>query len=159
VHALKYNWLTSVARPMSRQMGETLPSLLPADLLLPVPLHARRRRARGFNQAELLARPLARSSGLKTVEGFLRTVHTPPQVRTRSARERLRNVEGAFAWRGGSLAGLRILLVDDVTTTGATLEACARALKIAGAAEVRALTYAREDLPPKWERLHAEPEP
>jgi ComF family protein len=145
VLALKYQYLTSLAPQMSAQTQVALSDHLPPDLLLSVPLHTRRQRARGFNQAELLAAPLRRELGVSQSVGFLRTVHTRPQVRTASARERLRNVEGAFAWKGNALDGKRVLLIDDVTTTGATLEACARTLKIAGAAEVHGLTYARED--------------
>ncbi|MGB6837248.1 MAG: phosphoribosyltransferase family protein, partial [Dehalococcoidia bacterium] len=74
-----------------------------------------------------------------------RSRHTPPQARIATASERRRNVEGAFVCRHRGLASRSILLVDDVTTTGATLEACAAALKAAGAARVRALTFARED--------------
>jgi ComF family protein len=111
-----------------------------ADAVVPVPLHPRRLRARGFNQSADLAEGL----GLAVLHALARTRWTEPQTGLPAAR-RHRNVRGAFAVRrdAGDLRGLCLVLVDDVSTTGATLEACARALTGAGAAEVRALTAAR----------------
>jgi ComF family protein len=104
-----------------------------------VPLHGRRRRARGFNQAEEIARHL----GLRWADALCRTRFTPSQTDLPAGR-RHANVRGAFALRRRQqVAGLCVLLVDDVCTTGATLEACARVLKDAGAREIRALTAAR----------------
>ncbi len=118
----------------------------PADLLVPVPLHARRLRERGFNQAVLLAQALGHETGLPVDAGALQRVrYTPPQVDLDAA-GRLANVEGAFACRQ-SLAGRAVCLVDDICTTGATLEACAAALRQAGARSVWAYTLAR----PHWE--------
>jgi ComF family protein len=110
-----------------------------ADVLVPVPLHSRRRRRRGFNQAEAIAR----SIGLPS-RALLRRVRATPSQTDLPAARRHANVRGAFrlAWRA-DVTGLRVVLVDDVCTTGATLESCARVLRDAGAADVRAVTAAR----------------
>ena len=110
-----------------------------ASIVVPVPLHRRRRRARGFNQAADLAQHL----GLPVVEALRRRRATQSQTDLPAAK-RHANVRGAFAIRRGvDVAGLRIVLVDDVSTTGATLESCARVLREAGALDVSALTAAR----------------
>lgn len=141
VHALKYGRRSSVAQPLARLMAASAPELLQGvDRIVPVPLHRARHRARGFNQAEELARHLGPASMMKALR---RTRATPSQTDLPEA-QRHANVKGAFAVRrGGTVAGLCVLLVDDVCTTGATLEACARVLREAGAREVRALTAAR----------------
>ena len=111
-----------------------------ADFAVPVPLHRSRERARGFNQA----REIARHLGLPIAEALARTRRTPSQADLPAAR-RHANVRGTFEWRQNvEMKGQTIVLVDDVSTTGATLNACAGALLQAGAAEVRALTAARE---------------
>ena len=111
-------------------------------LLVPVPLDPARRRARGYNQAEELARELAELWGCPLSTALARTRETRPQVGLDRAGRR-ENVRGAFAWGGDPLAGRRVLLVDDVMTTGATAEECAAALKAAGARRVGLLTVAR----------------
>ena len=114
-----------------------------AALALAVPLHERRLRERGYNQSELLARELRRRLRLAGGAGSLvRLRDTPPQVGLDRLR-RQENVAGAFAWRGPHLAGRPVLLVDDVATTGATLEACARALRADGSGAVQGATVAR----------------
>ena len=140
LHALKYGKRPSIARPLARLMADAAGDLLPGvDLVVPVPLHRRRRRARGFNQAEELARHL----GPRWQPVLRRTRATPSQTDLPAA-DRHANVRNAFALRRrADVAGLTVLLVDDVSTTGATLQACARALRLAGAREVRALTAAR----------------
>jgi ComF family protein len=111
--------------------------------VVPVPLHAARLRERGYNQAALLAREMARRVGLALDEQTLiRRRATAPQVEL-NARQRSENVRDAFHCSGDGLAGKQVLLVDDVCTTGATLEACAVALYEGGARSVRALTLAR----------------
>lgn len=114
----------------------------PTTPIVPVPLAADRRRARGFNQAEELARVLAEVTGGRLDTRLARVRATRPQVGLdREARRA--NVRDAFAWRGEALRGRRVLLVDDVMTTGATAEACAVALKAAGAGWVGLVTVAR----------------
>jgi len=147
VHELKYRSRRRVAGRMSEAMlGD--PSvravLAGASVLVPVPLHPRRKRKRGFNQSELLAEELARRAGLGIAAGALvRRTDTPPQTGL-SAAARRANVSGAFAVRRRpQVSGRAVVLVDDVLTTGATASACARALLAAGAREVRLLTVAR----------------
>jgi competence protein ComFC len=115
-----------------------------ADVVVPVPLHPERQRERGYNQAELIARPLAKRLNMKLESRLLvRTKPRPPQL-VLSRTEHWKSVRGAYATRGGlQVDNLRVLLVDDVLTTGATLDACARALRRAGAAAVLGLTVAR----------------
>ena len=148
VHALKYSYHSTLASPMGELMARYLEGTpLIADVLVPVPLHPRRQRTRGYNQSLLLAREMSLRSGLPlAARALLRRRDTPPQARAVEASARRRNVAGAFDCRPGAVAGRRVLLVDDVTTTGATLDACARVLLAqGGASSVWALTFARED--------------
>jgi ComF family protein len=141
VHALKYDGRRSIARRLGESMRILGAELLAgADCAVPVPLHRSRHRWRGFNQADDLARHL----GLPVVHALERVRATVPQAELSEGRRR-RNVSDAFApaRRIGPCRGATIVLVDDVSTTGATLEACARTLCEAGAREVRALTAAR----------------
>jgi ComF family protein len=142
LHAFKYDGRRTLAAPIARLMADAGHELLAdADLVVPVPLHARRERSRGFNQA----RDLASRLGRPVADALVRTRATPSQTDLPAAR-RHANVRGAFAVpprRRDLFRGTVTVLVDDVSTTGATLEACARALKEAGAREVRALTAAR----------------
>jgi ComF family protein len=140
IHALKYDRRRSLARPLARLLAtHGQAALAGANIAVPVPLHRSRNRARGFNQAAEIARhlPLPTLSILKRTRATVSQTDLP-------AHERHANVKGAFALRPGTdVKGLVIVLVDDVSTTGATLEACARALVESGAREVRALTAAR----------------
>lgn len=141
VHALKYEGRRSLARPLGRLMRERGADVLAgAVCAVPVPLHPSRRRHRGFNQAADLARHL----GTPVVPALRRVRATATQTGLPAGR-RHRNMRGAFAVTraAAALHGSIVVLVDDVSTTGATLEACARALKAAGVSEVRALTAAR----------------
>ena len=141
IHAVKYEGRRSLARRLGALMRRRGADLLDGvACTVPVPLHSSRRRERGFNQAADLADHL----GVPVVAALRRIRATATQTGLPAAR-RHRNVREAFAITpaGGALAGATVMLVDDVSTTGATLEACARVLKDAGVAEVRALTAAR----------------
>jgi len=142
----KYKDVKALAAPLGALMEEYLRAHpLPATVLVPVPLHPRRLRERGYNQSLLLARELGRLASMPIVERTLvRIKNTPPQTRTKSAYERQRNTARAFSCRSQLLRGKRVLLIDDVCTSSATLNACARALKAGGAASVWGLTLARE---------------
>lgn len=142
----KHGGHLGVLRHLARLLAEEAPALLPLgdwDALVPVPLHWSRRWRRGFNQAEVLARAVGRRHGLSVQRRLLRRVRaTPPQHG--DAGSRRRNVRDAFAVpRAERCAGRRLLLIDDVFTTGATANACAAALRSAGAAAVGILTLAR----------------
>ena len=158
LHAFKYDGHRSLARPLARLMRRAGADLLvQADLVVPVPLHWRRRRRRGFNQAGELAAHL----GVPVADVLRRTHATPSQVGL-SRSERALSVRGAIAFvRGPSLRrgsspvgtgslvrGRSIVLVDDVLTTGATVDTCAAVLRAAGARRVRALTVAQAAAPP-----------
>ena len=154
VHALKYDARRSLAAPLGERMRARGGAVLrDAACVVPVPLHPSRRRERGFNQA----RDLAGHLGLPIVEALARVRRTVPQAQL-SAAGRRQNVHDAFETtrRVRLLIGAAVVLVDDVSTTGATLEACALTLKRAGVAEVRALTAARVVGPRSAEhRLHS----
>lgn len=143
VHALKYDPRETLARRLAERMRLAGADVLAgADAVIPVPLHASRERSRGFNQA----RELARHLGLPLLDALERTRKTPSQADLPKAK-RDANVRGAFGVRRGvDVDGLVLVLVDDVSTTGATLNACAEPLLAAGASEVRALTAARAPL-------------
>ena len=146
VHQFKYNNLKALAFPLAQLLAESLESKpLPAEVIIPVPLHPQRLRERGYNQSGLLARELGRVSGLPVWEGsILRLRNTPAQVRAASADDRRRNVRGAFSCNDEKVRGKRVLVLDDVCTTGATVDSCAVALKAAGASSVWGLVLARE---------------
>ena len=146
VQHLKYRGIRSLVPEMARPMAWELAVAVPPPFsLVPVPLHPTRLRERGFNQAELLAWELARLLDAPLSTGALRRkVDTPSQVDTSTRAERLRNVRDAFAAEG-PLDGETVVLVDDVTTTGATLSAAAQALLSAGALRVYGLTFAHEE--------------
>ena len=155
VHALKYEGRRSLAQPLAELMRLRGADMLTgADWAVPVPLHPSRRRERGFNQAA----DLARHVGVPVRRALRRTRATRMQAGLPAA-QRHRNVRGAFELaspgREGSargrqgLEGSVVVLIDDVSTTGATLDACARALKEGGVREVRALTAARVVTPPR----------
>ncbi|HXO22620.1 MAG TPA: ComF family protein [Thermoanaerobaculia bacterium] len=145
VQRLKFGRLDYLGRHLANAMALELGAELAGlDLVVPVPLHWRRRLARGYNQAERIARPLALRLGLPFAPALRRSRATPPQTSLGRA-ERLSNLERAFQARAVEppLRGRRVLLVDDVATTGATLNAAARALKRAGAAQVVAVVAGR----------------
>ena len=144
VHALKYDPRPTIARHLAARMRNAGPLVLAgADAAVPVPLHRSRERSRGFNQARALAQHL----GLPLVDALVRVRRTASQADLPAAR-RQANVHGAFALAvaPACVEGRVMVLVDDVSTTGATLNACAAALLAAGAKEVRALTAAQARL-------------
>jgi ComF family protein len=144
IHQFKYDGRTVLVEPLVDLMAAYWTEHpMSVDVVVPVPLHAARLRERGYNQAALLARELARRIGLPLNERVLvRQRATTPQVGL-DARQRRENVQDAFSCSSNDLAGKRVLLIDDVCTTGATLEACAVALYGGGAGSVQALTLAR----------------
>jgi ComF family protein len=147
VHALKYQDRTDLAPAMGRWMARAGRELIEeADALVPVPLHWRRGWSRRYNQSGALARIIARQSGVKVASEALRRVRPTQQQIGLSRSQRASNVQGAFKvahHRRSEIAGRRVVLVDDVLTTGATVDACARALLRAKAASVDVLVFAR----------------
>ena len=143
IHALKFGRLDFLGAHLAAEIWHRLGGeLRQADLVVPVPLHWRRQMARGYNQAERIARPLARRLGRPLVHALYRRRATAPQARLERARRRA-NLRRAFGGRRAArLRGRRVLLVDDVTTTGATLSQAAATLKRRGASHVMALAAA-----------------
>ena len=129
---------------LARLIAADLAAGVPLDALVPVSLHPRRARTRGYDQAALLAAEAAMRTGLAPLAVVHRIRHARPQVELDRA-DRARNVDGAFVSTVGVLQGLRVALIDDVTTTGATLRAAARAARAAGARSVRAYVIAADE--------------
>ncbi len=134
IHQLKYNGFFALAEPIAELMVDAWPEIVDnIDLLVPIPLHEKRQKKRGYNQAALLAHHLGQQWNLPVAEnGLRRSRHTPPQVGL-SLAERQRNVTGAFVVGDCSFDGQRVLLLDDVFTTGSTLTAATQTLLEAGA--------------------------
>lgn len=146
IHLFKYGRIKPLVKPLSDYLVAALPRDQRFDAIVPLPLHWRRQLERGFNQSDLLARTLSRRSGIPLVHAVRRRRATRVQAGLSNARRR-ENVAGAFVLRRRArVSGLRILLVDDVMTTGATASACAKALKQAGAQTVALLALARVNL-------------
>ena len=145
IHSFKYKGIRAAVTELGDLLsGYMADHRVPGTVIMPVPLHSRRLRDRGYNQSALLARRLAKLSGIAIDEGLLtRIKDTPPQVATTSRFQRRDNVKDSFQCRGDG-SGLDVILVDDVATTGSTLSACASALKDSGAASVWGLILARE---------------
>ena len=147
VRGLKFKGNLAAGQLLADEMAATSPRFESSrpDLILPVPLHYTRRLKRGFNQAEFLARQMSRSEALPLETRILRRVKRTSAQSGLSRKERKINIKGAFACK--PLKGLKIVLVDDVLTTGTTLNECCRAVKIAGAVSVAVWVAAR--VPPK----------
>jgi ComF family protein len=147
VHALKYGDRLDLAPMMGRWLSQAGRELLDdADALVPVPLHWRRRWARRFNQSVVLAAEVSAASGVPIAAGALKRVKFTAQQVGLSRSERTANVQGAFRVPPdgkAAIAGRRLVLVDDVLTSGATVEGCAKALLRAGARNVDVLVFAR----------------
>jgi ComF family protein len=146
IHLYKYGRVRTLWRPLADLLAAALPLDERLDAVTPVPLHWRKQWQRGFNQSELLARAIACRRGIPVVAALRRTRATKVQAGL-SNTERRSNVAAAFGSRRSAqtLAGKRVLLIDDVMTTGSTAASCARALKQAGAARVVLLAVARVD--------------
>jgi ComF family protein len=149
VHLFKYSGMRPLARTFGRFLGQALPRETTFDVIVPMPLHWFKQWQRGFNQSELLAREIGKKWNVPVRNVVRRKKATRPQAGLTNAKRRA-NVSGAFQvcrhMRSRKpLDGMRVLLVDDVVTTGATASACARVLKRAGAAQVALLALARTD--------------
>ncbi len=145
IHLFKYGKVESLARPLSRFVLRAIPLDLNIDLVMGMPMHWRKHWERGFNQADLLARSIAKRRGLRLATNLARKRYTKAQAGLTEA-ERRDNLKDSFrVRRPAQVRGKQILLVDDVFTTGATLRSAAAALKEAGAAHVTAVTLARVD--------------
>lgn len=146
IHQMKYRNVRSLSPYLAGFLADYMGSdRLDGEVLLPVPLHPRRMRERGYNQSGLLAKEVGRLTGLPVIEDCLiRVRQVQPQVRAADLEERRRNVADAFLCLDDRVRGKRVIVVDDVCTSGATLEACATALKNRSAESVWGLTVARE---------------
>jgi ComF family protein len=144
VHQFKYRPCRALGKPLGDWMSERIRVLIGIDAIMPVPLHTSRLRKRGFNQALLLAHRMSlKCSAPLSYDNLVRVRPTRPQVEL-TGEERIRNVAGAFSLKAPERVVERhVLLIDDVFTTGATLNECAAALKEAGARQVTACTLAR----------------
>lgn len=144
IRLFKYQGKVSLAAPLADLMIARLPALNPVDMIIPVPLHVQRLREREFNQSLLLADRIGHRLNIPVVyTNLIRTVPTPPQT-TLSRKSRHKNLRRSFAVRRPeAIAKKRILLIDDVFTTGTTVNECAKALRRAGSADVFAITLSR----------------
>ena len=140
IHLLKFKGIKRLAQPIAMLLSE-LP-LPEADGIVPVPLHSKKMKEREFNQTALIGRHLSRQSGIPLLLEVLKKDKTTPPQTDVTGKERLKNVKNAFS-TGKPLTGLRLILVDDVITTGATVYECARVLKKAGATSVIVVALAR----------------
>ncbi len=146
VHELKYYGLKASAAEWAELMsGYLITSSIPVDILVPVPLHRRKLRQRGYNQSELLSREVGKLTGLAVnTLSLVRTRDSQPQTKAMKVDDRRANVQDAFSCIDTQLKGKQVVLIDDVCTSGSTLDSCAAALKKAGASSVWGLTLARE---------------
>jgi ComF family protein len=144
LHSLKYRQNISLGDSLSVHLIDCFTQLnWPVDLIVPVPLFRNRKRSRGYNQSALLARPLSLATGIPYRPNVLDRVRDTSSQVGLSEKERLLNVRGAFTAQSHLVRGKTILVIDDITTTGATIQNCATALVEAGAAHVYGLTVAR----------------
>lgn len=145
VRNLKYRGVTTLAKPMAKEMLRALERIQPvgAEMVVPVPMHPRRLKQRGYNQSELLAKEIAAELEVPCENGLIRVRNTVQQARLQGD-ERRKNLKDAFRAEP-CVSGWRVLLVDDVYTTGETARQCAEALRQGGAISVSFLSYAKGD--------------
>jgi len=144
IHRFKYERLSSLAEPFGDLLAQYwIDNQLRADWSVPVPLHSARQRDRGYNQSALLARRLSDRIYIPAIENGLKRIRVTAVQMELNAAQRRQNVAGAFECTDRRVKDQRVCIIDDVCTTGATLDACAEALYQAGAAAVFALTLAR----------------
>jgi ComF family protein len=156
IHFYKYNFISGLSDPLGQLLTKALArnNLPLPDLIVPVPLHTRRLRWRGYNQSELLAGyigdNLSPGFSIPMITGAIfRKRYTPPQMKIKNYQERKKNLENSFTAAENAkqiLAGKKILLVDDIATTGSTLLECAKVLKLSGAEKVFGVVLARQEM-------------
>lgn len=145
IHLFKYGKVESLAGPLSRLLVRAIPLNECFDVVLAMPLHWRKQWERGFNQAELLAKPVARRYGLKLATNLRRRRYTKAQAALTETQRRENLKDSFYVKKPEQITGKRILLIDDVLTTGATLRTAAAVLKLVGAGHITAVTLARVD--------------
>ncbi len=146
IHELKYRNLKVAATFLAHELALYLEEYpIAADVIVPVPLHKKRLKERGYNQSELIGGHLAELTGIPLIlDCLIRQKHTPSLARSANREVRKENIAGAFDVSGRRIEGKDVILVDDVSTTGTTLDACAAVLKKAGAQQVWGLVIALE---------------
>ncbi len=145
IHLFKYSKVRPLAKPLGALIARAIPREQRFDVIISMPLHWKKRWSRGYNQSDLLAKEIARRWGVPVKKIVRRVKATEPQAGLSHSKRRL-NMRGAFAMRrGADVKGLRVLVIDDVLTTGATASACAKVLKRAGARHVAVAAVARTD--------------
>lgn len=145
IHTFKYDYASELCEPLGKLLLKILRKVsLPEEfILVPIPLHKKRLKERGFNQAELLAQEIAKGFNAPVLKALCRSRHTLPQVDL-NEKERLKNVQGVFDCQEHlKIKNKNVILIDDVLTTGATMEECARILKRNGVREVWGLVLAK----------------
>ena len=140
LHALKFRQNKQIAHSLGKLWAKNIAELPADSIIVPLPLHRAKKRERGFNQAEVMASHIAAHCSVQMEDTLIRTIDTPPQSGLHP-RQRAENVAGAFAIKkGANPRGKSYLIIDDIYTTGASLNECAKVLKEAGAARVECLT-------------------
>jgi ComF family protein len=143
IHLFKYGGKVNIGKILGRMLAHYHLDFAAYDVIMPVPLHIKRLRGRGFNQAVVLGREIARFHSIPIDISSLRRIRNTESQVNLNEPERVKNIKGAFEVKKGILKGLKTLLVDDIFTTGATVNECARVLKKAGADDVDVLTVAK----------------
>lgn len=143
VHSLKYSGVQALGLELGRRLGQLIiEEGIPSDMVIPVPLHKRKKRERGYNQSELIARGLSEAAGVALRADLVFRQRFTDSQTTLSLQERKKNMEEAFQCTRAEVRGKSIIVVDDIITTGATIESCAQVLKNAGAVAIIAASAA-----------------